>query len=429
MKTISTNIRAIVISLVVFVTLLAGALFFWRNYTIPEMYREHVIMGLMLFCITLITILLYQSRKVYESARSIARGMTRSMLEESQELFSELYRNSPIPYIVVDGNGVVDSMNIATARFFHVELDALEGIEIFSLFDAEDDGDKTALVPEYYKKEKPVNEVEVRIRRPDGVERWVLLSLFPFRDAEGRRRGLLTLVDVTKQKKIDKAKTEFVSLASHQLRTPISAMKWNIELFSSASEGKLTKLQSEYLEKISHNVARMDLLIDDFLNVSKLELGTLTPEYVQIDLIPFIGGIQDEYSAIAEKKNVRIEIDWSQVNGVVISDSHLLHMIVSNLVGNAVKYTPAGGVVRVNARFDADHVVFTISDTGIGIPAEEQEMLFSKLFRATNAKGQAIEGTGLGLYVVQEAVHVLGGKITFVSSEGRGTSFTVVLPK
>ncbi len=427
MKTISSNMSALFVSVIVCVVMLGTTLFFWKNFSIPSAYLEQSFLGAILFCITLLTVLIYQSRKIYDSAHSLARSMTRDMLEDSQELFPHLFRKSPLPYIVIDDSGVVTAMNIAVARLFSVELDVLVGINIF-LFLVDDEGGKATLIPEYFKEEKSLNEVEVQIRRPDGVLRWVSLSLFSFRDRTRKKQGLLTLVDITKQKQVDKAKTEFVSLASHQLRTPISAMKWNVELLVSASEGTFTPLQKTYADKIARNIDRMDMLVADFLNVSKLELGTLEVQYTTLDLVAFIQGIVDEYIILAQKKNVQITIDWDTITKSILSDSNLLHMIISNVIGNAVKYTPSGGVVRVHVQYDGAHIMFVISDTGIGIPEEEQGMIFSKLFRGTNAQTEIIEGTGLGLYIVQEAVHILGGTITFISHEGRGSVFTVTLP-
>lgn len=429
MKTINTNIRAFVTSLTSGIVLLSLFLFFWRTYEIPSAYIENILFGLVVFSITLIVVLVYQSNKIVDSARVVARGMTRNMLEESQDLYSTLYRNSPIPYLVINASGYIDSMNIAAARFFHVELDALEGIDFFPLLRGDEDDQKSALISEYFNTSKPVHEIETRVRRPDGMELWVLLSLFPFRDAHRNYLGLLTLVDITKQKKIDKAKTEFVSLASHQLRTPISALKWNLELLTTAHNEQSVALQSSYLDNIARNVSRMEMLVNDFLNVSKLELGTLVPEYTHIDVPSFMQSVYDEYGALISSKNIRVTDNLDYASYSMVSDTHLLHMIVSNVFGNAVKYTPQNGEVRVEISVARDSVVFVIADTGIGIPKEEQDLLFSKLFRASNAKKEAIEGTGLGLYVVREAVHILGGDIECESEIGHGTAFTIRVPQ
>jgi signal transduction histidine kinase len=173
----------------------------------------------------------------------------------------------------------------------------------------------------------------------------------------------------------------------------------------------------------------MDMLVNDFLSVSKFELGTLVPEFTQVDLDTFFESVLDEHTPMAEQKSVHIETVWPQDLGQMRSDSHLLHMITNNLLSNAIKYTPAGGVVRFNIALQPGKLVLTIADTGIGIPLEDQEMIFSKMFRASNARSQVADGTGLGLYIVKEAAEILGGTVSFESKEGRGTAFTVVLPK
>jgi PAS domain S-box-containing protein len=389
--------------------------------------RQTVFFSLLSVVACIVT-LIYQSFSLKDRAERLARHMAKDKVTYAHDLFSTLYRNTSVPFVVVDEKGIIESMNPATARLFNVELEALNSLDVFTFIEAEDPT-KTALIPEYFKQGKIVNDVEVQVHRPDGTTRWVLLALFSFKDANNERKGLVTLIDVTKQKMVDKAKTEFVSLASHQLRTPISGMKWNIELLLTAGKEKLTPLQSGYMEKIAHGLERMDMLVGDFLSVSKFELGTLVAQYTSFGAAQFIQSVYEEHLPLAEKKQVSIETDISGAEGTITSDSHLLHMITSNLLSNAVKYTPPNGRVRLHAVLDGEHLTIDISDTGMGIPPEEQEMIFSKMFRASNAKTQVTDGTGLGLYIVKEAVKILGGAISFRSEVGAGTTFTVVLPK
>lgn len=412
-----------------FCVLLTFVVVLWLNPAdLPEAGLRGNVILLTFTLIILASSILYQFLHTRDQARVLARKMSKDMLTYSHELFSTLYRNSSVPFILVDGNGVIESTNAAAAHLFNVELDALNTLDVFTFIDAEDPT-KSALIPEYFKQGRIVNDIEARIHRPDGSSRWVLLAFFSFKDPNGKRKGLLTLIDITKQKMVDKAKTEFVSLASHQLRTPISGMKWNMELLFMAGKENLTPLQSEYLVKIMHGVERMDMLVGDFLSVSKLELGTLTAQKTSFGAGQFIRSIYEEHRPLAEKKRVQIDLDVNRADGTIMSDSHLLHMIISNLVSNAVKYTPEGGMVRIFAALDAGNLRVEVTDTGMGIPPEEQDMIFSKLFRASNAKTQVTDGTGLGLYIVKEAVKILGGTIDFTSKVGKGTIFTVVLPK
>ncbi len=427
MQNRSSQTRAITVSLSVLGILVLVMAFVWRLYPIPPSLLDEAFVGVSFFSLALVTVILFQSFRIADSAESIAKGLTQDMLVYSKDLFSELYRNSPVPYILIDGEGKIESMNYATARLFHVEINALHELDAFGFIEGEDQ-DRIALIPEYYRQGRFINDVEVLINRPDGQKRWVMLSLFSFVDANKERKGLLTLVDITKQKQVDKAKTEFVSLASHQLRTPISGMKWNLELLMTAGMEHFLPVQQKYLEKLSRGLERMELLVNDFLSVSKFELGTLTASYSEVNAVEFLDGIVEEHTPNAQKKQVRIFSDWSGDLGIIRTDAHLLHMITSNLVSNAVKYTPDSGQIHVRASREDGVFSFSVADTGMGIPEEEQELLFTKMFRATNARAQVTEGTGLGLYIVNEAVHVLGGKIGCVSKEGEGTTFMVSLP-
>ncbi len=427
MSTGSSTKRPFISASITCVTLVVLLLLAWRSFGMPSTYLHEIFLGAVLFCVALITVTVYQSLKISESAHSLAKDMTKDMLLYSRELFSELYRSSPVPYFVIDENGDIESSNFSAVRLFNVEMGALDSLNAFDFF-KEDEGDRASLIPEYFKQGKFVNDIEVMVRRPDGVTKWVMLSLFSFRDVKNKQKGLLTLVDITKQKIIDKAKTEFVSLASHQLRTPISGMKWNIELLQTAGKDHLTQLQSTYIEKISHSVERMDMLVNDFLSVSKFELGTLTPTYAPVMLGTFLSSICDEHNSFAERKHIQLVRKWNTDIGSFSSDAHLLHMIVSNLTSNAIKYTDDGGKVLIDATRDSDQITIAITDTGMGIPIEEQERVFSKMFRATNAKSKVTDGTGLGLYIVKGAVLILGGTITFDSKEGQGTTFVARLP-
>jgi PAS domain S-box-containing protein len=353
--------------------------------------------------------------------------MAKNMLVDSRELFTELYRGSPVPYIVIDDQLRVDSVNYAAIRLFGVEEGWLEGKKIFDFIGGEDET-RIALIPEYFSQGVFVNNEEAQVLRPDEGTRWVMLSLFSFKDAARKHKGLLTLVDITKQKEIDKAKTEFVSLASHQLRTPISAMKWNIELLKTSGLRGATEGERAYVDKVEHGLVRMEALVADFLSVSKLELGTFAPNFETISLDGFFLTVLEEHEKQAAARRITIEREWVR-DETLNTDVNLLSMAVGNLVSNAIKYTKDGGIVRLESFHDAQKHIIRVSDTGIGIPVDEQDRVFSKIFRAENARTQVPDGTGLGLYIVREAVHVLGGEVTFVSKEEEGTIFTVVLPE
>ncbi len=428
MKKPTSQIHALIIALVGCFLLVKFGILIWKFAVVYIEFLPLVLLLVILLCIGLVTYIIFKSFKVKEEAKVLAKTMTESMLVTSHELFSELYRSSPVPYLLINAEGIIESANLAASRLFNVREGNLKSTNIFGLISGKDEN-KMALIPEYYKQGKFINDLEVEIRCPDGTKKWVMFSLFSFQDAQHIRKGLLTLVDITKQKKIDRARTEFVSLASHQLRTPISAMRWNLELLESEGKNLFNEKQSIYVKKIGKGLERMNLLVGDFLSASKLELGTLTPEPVQLELIEFLKAVCDEYSELSKQKEVLLKTDWEKASGTIVSDPRLLHMVVSNILGNAIKYTRAGGEVRLFASQDDTKITISVSDTGIGIPLEDQKMVFEKLYRATNARTHATEGTGLGLYLVKEIVRILNGKVTFESEPGVGTIFIIILRK
>lgn len=423
----SSNLRAFLYALQVCVVSVAAFSYLWFVVKAPFLGSSTYIVLITLVAIAFFTVMVFQSVRLSYTATTMAKGMAENMILYSRELFTELYRGSPVPYLVIKDNCTVESANLAAIRLFGVQEGWFEGRNILESLKSEDD-QRIPLITEYFKQSMGVNHEELMILRPDGSERWVLLSLFAFTDTKREHKGLLTLVDVTKQKEIDKAKTEFVSLASHQLRTPISSMKWNLELLRTAQDKGDPTACTTYIAKIDDGITRMENLVADFLSVSKLELGTLAPQRESIHFDTFMHTVLALHEAKAASRSIAIERSWN-TDDMLYTDPHLLEMAVSNLISNAIKYTPEGGVVRIGSEMHGNHRVVTVSDTGMGIPEDEQEHVFTKIFRASNARREVTDGTGLGLYIVREVVRVLGGDVTFVSKVDEGTTFTIVLPK
>ncbi len=423
----SSNARAFIFATQVCIITTAAFWYAWTQIQVPFLRTEQFLIGTVLVAIALLTVFVFQSIRVSITASHLAKGMATDMLVYSRELFTELYRGSPVPYLVIDHHHTIDSVNLAALRLFGVGEGWLEGKNVFEYLRGEDET-RTALIPQYFSQNVFINNEEVEVLRPDGGTRWVMLSLFSFKDAGRKHKGLLTLVDITKQKEIDKAKTEFVSLASHQLRTPISAMKWNIELLKTSGMIGASEGERAYVDKIEHGLSRMDALVADFLSVSKLELGTLTPTYESISLDTFLTSLLDEHEKQALSRKITIEHSVNKEE-TIRTDSHLLSMALGNLVSNAIKYTNEGGVVKIVSYKENNSRIITVADTGMGIPEDEQSRVFTKIFRAENARLQVPDGTGLGLYIVREAVRVMGGDVTFTSTQDKGTIFTIVLPQ
>jgi len=263
--------------------------------------------------------------------------------------------------------------------------------------------------------------------RKDGSEFKMQMSLFPIEE-KGRVIFYTALGEnITHRKEVDKAKTEFVSLASHQLRTPLSAIRWYSEMLLSNSAGALSDKQHKYLQEIYDANKRMIELVGALLNVSRIDLGTFTMEPEWTQLPELIETAISELAPKIEKRNITINKQYGSVPDVHV-DPKLTRIVFQNLLSNAVKYTPEGGSITITLEKQDDTIAFSVADTGYGIPQEQQDEIFTKLFRADNAQEIDPGGTGLGLYIVKAVVEKSGGSIWFESEEGKGTTFYGILP-
>lgn len=240
--------------------------------------------------------------------------------------------------------------------------------------------------------------------------------------------GVGVFRDITHEKDIDRAKTEFVSLASHQLRTPLTTISWYTELILGTDSGNLTDEQRNYLEVIYQGNRRMIDLVNALLNVSRLELGTLLIEPEPTDLKQLCNNVLRDVEPLIREKKHRVQFDFDESIESVKVDPRLMTMIVQNLLTNAIKYTPEEGFVSLEILKRYPDVMLRVSDTGFGIPVDQQDRIFSKLFRAENVTSRNTEGTGLGLYIVKSIMDHAGGRVWFESEENKGTTFYVTIP-
>lgn len=228
---------------------------------------------------------------------------------------------------------------------------------------------------------------------------------------------------------IENITSDFVSLASHQLRTPLSAVKWNTELLLAQRSGKLNAKQMKYLREIYRSNERAISLVNDLLDVSRIQEGQ-----IHLDLRPTkIEDIVEEALDTLDGfiKAGKVSVNFEIINGPlpkIETDQEKLKRVIINLLSNAIKYTPSGGKIRIALERQDSHVKLSVADTGIGIPKAEQKKIFEKFFRGTKVIKIAPDGTGLGLFIAKSLVEAMGGKISFSSAENKGTTFYFTLP-
>ena len=230
-------------------------------------------------------------------------------------------------------------------------------------------------------------------------------------------------------KRLDQSKTEFISIASHQLRTPLTAIKGFVSLLLEGSYGKVPAPIADVLDKIYTANDRIVHLVEDLLNISRMESGRLKYEYAEVNIPEFLNELRDTFALVAKKKGLELTFEVPQDTLVPAwIDRQKAFEVVSNLIDNAIKYT-ATGSVRVHVEGMADFIRISVTDTGVGIDPDMMSALFQKFSRGKESGKMHVSGTGLGLYVGKSMIEAQGGHIGVTSEgAGKGSTFFVELP-
>ena len=223
-------------------------------------------------------------------------------------------------------------------------------------------------------------------------------------------------------------KSEFVSIVSHQLRSPLSNLKWVTDLLMSGRIAARSEKQLEYFKILKENSDRMIELVADLLTVSKIEQQELPLRKKEMSIKDLVEREVREMEVFAKASNVRLEFKSEKTLPQILADPDRLKLVIDNLLDNAIRYNPAKGEIEINLKKKSNDIYFEIKDNGVGISKKDQKYMFQKFFRSENVIKHQTEGSGLGLYIAKSIIEKSGGKIGFQSQEGIGSTFWFTLP-
>lgn len=270
---------------------------------------------------------------------------------------------------------------------------------------------------------------EIECQHADGSTYVSEVHVSPVWDEAKNLRYLVIIEhDITQQKRLEQAKDNFLSIASHELQTPLTAIHWHIEMLKNQELGELNEKQQEFIETIEQVSKRLSSLVKMLLNTSRIDVGSVAIKPQPVDLRSVAQTALKQMQGAIAQKRLKIKEQYPKSIKKIPLDKNLIQVALSNLLSNAVKYNKDRGSVTVEIQKTKDGYTVSVSDTGIGIPANQHANIFDRLFRADNARISNIEGSGLGLYITRWIAESAGGTISFVSKEGKGSTFTLFVP-
>jgi NtrC-family two-component system sensor histidine kinase KinB len=328
------------------------------------------------------------------------------------------------PVIITDAQGGVTKLNPAAEEVFGAEAQNTgKHIEEIAR-----DGRIAVAVAEALSSQRPVageGAASVLPLDVDGVERAFRLRTTPMRDDEGRLMGAVTLLeDITHLREIDRLKSEFIATASHELRTPLTSVRMSVHLLLEGAVGGLTDKQRNVLQACREDCERLERLMRDLLDLSKIESGESAPNRVPVRVGDLIDAATSALSGRADTKRITLTSDVPSDLPPVLADRAQIERVVTNLLTNALRYTNAGGSIQIHAVRRDGHVAVSVTDTGRGIPPEFLPSIFDKFAQVPGAPSG---GAGLGLAISKRIVEAHGGQIVVKSVVGHGTTFTFTL--
>lgn len=368
---------------------------------------------------------------------------TREALEESEERFRLMADAAPVSIFVTDTQPSCIYVNKSWLAYTGLTFEGSLGNKWRNALHPDDLGSFMEIYLNAFEQQEPFH-TEIRIRKADGAYGWLLTTGVPRYTSNGRFLGYIgTGIDITERKEAEaslqqakllaeeasRKKNEFLSLMSHELRTPLNAIIGYSEMLETGLAGGLNTQQQEFANYVSSSGYHLLNLINDLLDIAKIEAGKMQIHLEPVETEPLVRGIESMMTSLANSKDVTLSFQIQPGIETIRIDPGRFKQILINLISNAIKFNHPGGSVLVRLYRTGDAwLTCEVQDTGIGIPEDKVPELFSKFYQVDGTAARSYEGTGLGLALTKDLVELHGGHITIQSQEGIGSTFTFNLP-
>lgn len=271
--------------------------------------------------------------------------------------------------------------------------------------------------------------VEVLQRQEDGEERFFDARCAPFRSRTGTTLGAITVLhDITAIKKMERMKSEFVSMVSHEIRSPMNSLLMQMKIILDGLAGEVTDKQREILERASGKIQNLTAMVSELLDLARIESGLVINEKEPVALAELLREQAAFHQAGAAAKDIVLQLEPLPELPIIEANRRGLEEVFTNLITNAIKYSPSQSRITLTAKLEDEAISVAVADTGYGIPEEDLEAVFNRFYRVKDSNTRDIHGTGLGLAIVKSIVKAHHGTIKVTSTLGKGTTFTVLLP-
>jgi PAS domain S-box-containing protein len=374
------------------------------------------------------------AERVAEATAALEREKRR--LQNEKERIDSVIRNLAAGLVVVDVEGKIQVMNPAAEKLLGFDPTEGRGVGISQVLKEEH---LLALAKGPFDDDSDRLTKEIELRSVDDETRRVLqASSAVIENEEGKTIGMVSVLsDITKQKELDAAKSKFVAHVSHELRTPLVAIDESLAILMREEAGSITPTQEQFLGIARRNISRLSRLVNDLLDVAKLEAGKLDLRPTTFPVTDLVHHVVETVRNWANERGINLEEKYPEQEIALEADPDRLIQVMTNLMGNAVKFTPDHGKISVEVDGDwADPeislgpcVAIRVQDSGIGIPKQDQERIFKKFEQVSIASADGMSSTGLGLTIAREIVMLHGGKIWVDSNQGEGACFSFAIPQ